>query len=127
MNRPGTVTAAVSMTLLVAVVGACGGTDAPPSPPVTEPTLQPLVASDFQFEPKQLDIRPGKQISLRLSNSGSAVHNFTVPAFEGIDQDIQPGADPLSFIVGSRAPGTYEFFCKFHKEQGMVGTLVIPG
>lgn len=62
--------------------------------------------------------------SLQLVNSGSVRHNFSI---EGeVDIDVEPGertnTDPLEEIV---APGTYDFACKYHKDRGMIGEIIV--
>jgi plastocyanin len=62
--------------------------------------------------------------SLQLVNSGSTTHNFSI---EGeVDIDVEPGerttTDPLEEII---APGTYDFACKYHKDVGMIGEIIV--
>ena len=41
-----------------------------------------------------------------------------------MDVDIQPGTT-FNGESAALAAGTYEFFCKYHKSSGMVGTVVV--
>ena len=78
---------------------------------------------DSFFEPPCFAISSTQQIS--LTNAGTLEHNFSV--FGGdIDVDVEPGEEALTDEIGTDlAAGTYRFFCKYHEEEGMVGTLVI--
>lgn len=60
-----------------------------------------------------------------VRNEGSNLHNVTFPGLD-IDEDIKPGEswriDPVRKLGGL---GTYEFFCKYHAEQGMRGVFTL--
>jgi len=76
---------------------------------------------NFYFEPTVLTGTAGQQITINLSNHGSATHNFTLTD-QSVDTDVQPGASG-SVTVTFPQSGILEFFCKFHKTLGMVGEL----
>ena len=60
-----------------------------------------------------------------MRNRGSTMHNFSVPAF---DLDLDIPLDERTHNVPIQVfstPGTYEFFCKYHQDQGMTGTLTV--
>jgi plastocyanin len=76
---------------------------------------------DFYFEPTVIKGSAGAQITLELSNEGSALHNFTLQD-QNIDQDVQAGAKEEVTVTFPQS-GFLEFFCKYHKALGMVGEL----
>jgi uncharacterized cupredoxin-like copper-binding protein/mono/diheme cytochrome c family protein len=82
---------------------------------------------DIFFQPKEVTIPAGKEVTLDLKNLGAAPHNFSIDALK-ISVDLAPGETK---DVKLTAPeGTYEYYCNVpgHKEAGMVGTLVAkPG
>jgi plastocyanin len=80
-----------------------------------------IVAGDFFFDPTCLADVPAGTFSLLVTNSGAALHNFSLPA-QGIDQDIGPGQKvTVTITVGATA---LQYFCKYHRTSGMVGALL---
>ncbi len=81
-----------------------------------------VTSHDIYFEPKELQIPAGKDVTLVLPNAGAAPHNFAIDALN-ISQDQAPG-ETHEITVNAPA-GDYEFYCNVpgHKEAGMVGTL----
>jgi cupredoxin-like protein len=106
-------------------------TQPPSSPPQTSPseaTPPPgdtveLILADFEFQPK--DPVASNTQSLKLTNTGAALHNLTI-AGTPVDQDVPPGEtitlDPPGDAI---PPGTYQISCKYHRTLGMVGTLTV--
>jgi plastocyanin len=78
---------------------------------------------DFYFEPTVIKGSPGAQITLELSNEGTALHNFTLQD-QNIDQDVQAGAKEEVTVTFPQT-GFLEFFCKYHKALGMVGEFTV--
>lgn len=78
---------------------------------------------DFAFEPSVIEIPADTEVTITLTNDGSAQHSFVVGAL-GIDSGpINGGA---SEVISFEAPvGEYDIVCDIpgHKELGMVGTL----
>jgi plastocyanin len=121
----------LALSFTVVVLGACGGSSTPSSTPTTSPpgeaTSPPasgeaLVMKDFMFEPMDFTLGSGARITIR--NEGSALHNLTV---EGQDftKDVSPGETETEDL--ELPAGSYSIFCRFHRAQGMVGTLTITG
>jgi plastocyanin len=124
--------------LLVVSLAACSSgssnnpaTTTPPAAtsPAGSPSATPsaggevtITEVDFAFQPDTVNANTSQ--SLVITNKGSALHNFSIEG-TGIDVETQPGETTRLEPVGpSFAPGTYTFFCKYHRTQGMVGTLV---
>lgn len=81
-----------------------------------------LELQDFIFAPPCLEISTAQ--GLRIHNEGRAEHNFTVEGF-GLDVDVSPGDENNTEATGLE-PGTYTFFCKYHREsKDMEGKLVV--
>lgn len=82
-----------------------------------------LTAGDFYFDATCLTATGGGKVSVTVTNSGTALHNFSVTSL-GIDQDVAAGA---TITVNVKLPdsGTLGFFCKYHSASGMVGAFVI--
>ena len=80
-----------------------------------------LTQQNFAFHPSCVIARSEQSIS--ITNQDSVLHNFTITGTQ-VDVDIQPGTTFNGESAGL-APGTYPFFCKFHKASGMVGVIVV--
>ena len=94
-----------------------------PTPSATQTSGETRLAmEDFAFQPATLSVASGA--SIQLENEGASPHTFTIDG-QGIDEQVAPGSD--STIDVSLSPGTYAFYCKFHKAQGMTGTLTVSG
>jgi len=82
-----------------------------------------LTMMDSFFEPPCLAVSSTQQIT--LTNAGNLEHNFSV-ADGDIDIDVESGEEATTDEIGTDlAAGTYRFFCEYHEEEGMVGTLVV--
>ena len=82
-------------------------------------TVQQTTA--LRFVPATFSVKGGSSITLE-NNTTSIPHNFTVKG-QGIDVTQTPGQSRKVKI--DLKPGTYQFFCKFHRSRGMVGTVVV--
>jgi plastocyanin len=97
-------------------------TDAP-SPQPSETSGETRVAfEDNHFQPASLTVASGAE--LELDNEGNNTHTFTIDG-QGIDVQVDSGKDAK--VTAPLDPGTYEFFCRFHKSMGMKGTLTVTG
>ena len=116
---------------LVLVGAACGGSS--PSQSTTPPTGSPsasggpttttLVTRDNVFDPVAFTFPAGQKITLK--NLGKNLHNFSVEG-QGIDHDIKSGQTEVESL--ELAPGTYTFFCKYHRAAfGMQGAITVSG
>jgi plastocyanin len=128
---------------VLAVLPACsgaagdpGGTSSPP-PRTTKP--QPAVSSpdpcadeaehpftvamrEYRFVPSCLVVTASAPF--RLRNNGSERHNLSIPG-TGFSVDLPPGGkdSQRGLDRANVPPGTYEFFCRFHRSRGMTGEL----
>ena len=103
-------------TVLVAVAASgCGDGEERPLTPE-------LVAREFSFQPAEFPASAGRQVTLTFSNEGKVAHNLSVPAIS-VDFDFEPGASENVIFVAPATPGPLEFFCKYHRDQGMSGTF----
>ena len=98
-------------------IDECTESSAPEGAPVG------VTMADNFFEPPCIAISSTQQIT--LANSGTQLHNFSV-ADGDIDVDVEAGEEATTDETGTDlAAGTYRFVCKYHEQQGMVGTLVV--
>lgn len=84
-------------------------------------------AGDLWFAPEQIEVTAGTEVNLRLTNTGRAFHDLTVPAAGLV---IEAGAGDAA-VGGLRLdePGSYEFYCSVpgHAAAGMRGTIDVTG
>jgi len=122
---------------------ASGPTGPEPSPtaegsPETQPSGSPeasasagagndvaLTAVDLAFQPKDFTIAANTDVTIDLTNSGAAIHNFFQPDSNANTGQVNPGTSATAVV--NLAPGTYQFWCNIpgHKEAGMVGTITV--
>jgi plastocyanin len=123
--RPGRIRLSLLALPLAILASACSS-GGKPSQPITGPFVQ-VQETDFQFAPSSLVMSNG--FAIILANHGTALHNFTIEG-TSIDADTQAGSTTrLHAPRNDLPPGKYQFFCKYHRSQGMVGTITVvtPG
>jgi hypothetical protein len=85
-----------------------------------------IVAIDYHFHDAHpsASIAPDRTVTWR--NDGSVVHNVTFAQI-GFSRDFAPGESFEIRRLGDKlgGPGTYTFFCRFHDNLGMRGTIII--
>jgi Cupredoxin-like domain len=122
--------------LLAATLAACGGPGAgsPSLPPAARVSIFPddpslpygIVAIDYHFH----DAHPSRPLATTrtvvFSNQGTLKHNVTFLQFH-FSQDFRPGQTITIKDLGKKlgGPGVYTFFCKYHADLGMIGTIIV--
>ena len=76
---------------------------------------------NFYFEPTYIKSPGGAAATLKLHNEGDAPHTFTADEL-GVDEELQPG-DEKTIEVEIGTETRYEFYCRFHRDQGMRGAF----
>lgn len=89
-----------------------------------------ITATDFDFQPMSLVVRPGQRVRVRLVNEGNAPHNieFELPSGEiEFEQPLQAGQSRALTFTAPQETGKYIFYCPVgnHRERGMEGTLIV--
>jgi plastocyanin len=106
---------------VVALFGAaCGGDSGDDGGTGGGGTVATLTASNFAFNPTSLTAAAGG--SIEFTNDDDTEHNFTIEDLD-IDEDAEGGGS-ITVDLGDAEAGTYDFFCKYHKDS-MTGTLEI--
>jgi plastocyanin len=73
----------------------------------------------------QFVVRPGQRLQVQVANQDRVIHSFTfAPA--RVNLDAWEGAVSTVTFTVPKAPGRYEFYCRYRK-VGMSGTLVVAG
>lgn len=130
----------VALVVLVAALGACsddggdstestgttaaeengdaGGTSEEAGEEVDEGGALTVTARDFSFDPNQVEVEAGEDVTLTFANDGEVPHTFTSDAL-GVDERAAPGQTvEISFKAGA---GEAEFHCSIH--PGMIGSV----
>ncbi len=99
--------------------GASGGSGA------AAPATADVTLSEFRFSPLMITL-PVEGGTINISNTGSAVHTFSVPELGLKSGDINPGAT-AQVKVGPVAAGMYNVLCEIagHAANGMTASLMI--
>jgi plastocyanin len=142
----------VVVSLVVIVLGAACGSNSndaassPSAPTATTPPTTPPVATSppAPTTPANCDDQTGQAVfelvmqntafsphcaiakssqSIKIENKDGILHNFSITG-TSVDVDVQPGQTFTGPSAGL-APGTYPFFCKYHKALGMTGTVIV--
>ena len=122
-------TAAVTLAL---GAPAAGATEWSQAEPVT------VVASEYQFSPKDLVFKRGIAYRLHIENRGGEMHEFTAPEFfrsaeirdpavlnvDRTEIEIPPGKSK-DFDFVPRAAGHYPLRCSDHDWAGMTGAISV--
>ncbi len=80
---------------------------------------------DFSFEPAEVDAGAGQAVTVDLENQGGTPHTFTIDEL-GVDETLEPGQKATASFTPEQG-GTFAFYCRFHRAQGMEGTLTVSG
>jgi plastocyanin len=63
--------------------------------------------------------------ALSITNAGNLDHNLTIQGSD-LAIDLAPGEEEETSEIGDFVEaGTHRFFCRFHEDEGMVGTIVV--
>jgi plastocyanin len=78
---------------------------------------------DYYFSPTIISsLGTTESFQIGLHNVSDQQHTFTIDDL-GVDVTVQPG-DTQNIIVENKT-GNYIFYCRFHRDRGMEGTLPI--
>jgi len=88
-------------------------------------TVVDVQLSEFAITPAAIVVPPGK-VQLRVTNTGSMVHNFSIPALEKKTADLLGGESEI-LDLGDLEEGAYDALCEIagHATSGMVATLTV--
>lgn len=89
------------------------------------PTIVDVQLSEFAITPAAIVVPPGK-VQLRVTNIGSMVHNFSIPALERKTADLIAGESEV-LDLGDLSQGVFDALCDIagHASSGMVATLTV--
>jgi plastocyanin len=96
------------------------------SPDVLQ-TLPALAGKNFEFDQREIRVKAGETVALRLENSDPAGHMFDIDELN-VHAPIPVGQVGVAVFKPTK-PGTYTFYCAPHYDkasgEGMHGTLIV--
>jgi plastocyanin len=119
--RLSAVPAVVLVTALA--LGGCGSDDddddSSSDEGSTSGPAEVITAADFSFDPTEVRLTAGEEVTLEVRNEGDVEHNLTVEDLE-VDEDAEPGESGRATVTPDA--GTYDFYCEYHPDR-MTGSI----
>jgi plastocyanin len=113
----------VAVTALGVAVAACSNSSGPvgnvASGPATEDAAKIQAAEGNRFTPATLELPAGGKVTIQITNTDDAAHDFAIEAAGLNTGTIGGGA--VATATFTVPEGTTEFVCTFHR--GMTGTI----
>ncbi len=84
-----------------------------------------IEGSSFAFNPAAITVKTGDSVKITFKDSDGR-HNLVIDGYDLSTKIIGPGAtDTIEFTADKT--GTFEYYCSLpgHKDQGMMGKLVV--
>lgn len=118
------------------ILTACGGSGSSTGGAST--TINATM-TDFKFDPDVWTVPAGKEITIKLTNTGAVEHDWVLmakpvtppAAADSPDQvfiaDVEAGENVTVKFTAPSAPGEYQVICAVpgHLEAGMAGKLIV--
>jgi plastocyanin len=88
-------------------------------------TVIDVELSEWAIGPTMTDIAPGP-VTVRVTNTGTMVHNFSIPSLSAKTPDLQPG-ETYELDLGTVEAGSYDALCEIagHAASGMTAVMVV--
>jgi len=120
--------APIGLAMALIAVSACGGDEGAGDDGGADgaPQTLELTAKEFSFIPDKLRVEEGRTVEVRFKNSGGVPHTFTLDEFD-VDAELSPGEEQVVLVATPARAGQYSYYCRFHRAQGMEGTITITG
>jgi plastocyanin len=92
----------------------------------TNLTIGTKTGDELEFDPDEVSVPAGAQVSVTFENRSALPHNltFSEPINVATSPAVAPGASETTEFAAP-APGDYDFHCTIH--PGMHGTLTVGG
>lgn len=131
----------LALALCASLLAACGDesgdddtegaraeapSEATAAPSTSEPEARPadveISVVDDRFTPATVEVGEGSS-TVAIENTDEWEHTFTLDE-AGVDVVLEPG-DRREVALEAPAEGAVTFYCRFHRDVGMEGTLVL--
>lgn len=119
----------IASLAVLLVIGACSNGSEPAAGSGStgggDPTAS-ITAVDNAFEPTELELAAGEEVTVEFSNDGETTHTFTSEELGFDSESVEPGATAeVTFTVPEEDT---TFICVIHEQSDdMVGTIVPSG
>lgn len=80
-------------------------------------------AVDNEFEPTDLALTPGEEVTVAFTNDGETVHTFTSEELDFDTGNVEPG--DTAEVTFTAPEEETPFVCTIHEASGMVGTITV--
>ena len=128
----------LTIAFLIAGCGQSGQTAPTPMEPASMPSGGEMAglalsATEFAYTPTELTVQAGSPVVINFTNSGTIDHSLAIELPEDAGGEamlasaVKAGESADLAFTAPMAPGEYEFYCPVdgHKDQGMVGKLIV--
>ncbi|MBI1754664.1 cupredoxin domain-containing protein [Candidatus Azambacteria bacterium] len=81
---------------------------------------------NFSFTPSEIRVKKGDKVRINFTNAGGWPHDWVVDGFNAQAPQVEAGKSSSVEFTADKA-GTFEYYCSVgqHRQQGMVGKLVV--
>lgn len=85
----------------------------------------PVVGEQMSFSPSQIKVKRGETVTINFT-SKNGLHDWVLDEFNTSTKTVSAGETTSVTFVADKA-GTFEYYCSVanHRQQGMVGTLIV--
>ena len=114
----------LALVALAAVLAACSGTSAAPTPaPSVDPDALQISSKDLKFSTDKLVAPAGEAFQIVYDNQESAPHNIKISDSTGAEvfKGEIVSNQTVTYSVPALAAGAYPFICEVHPD--MKGTI----
>jgi plastocyanin len=125
------IAAVTPLAAALAPIAACGGDeeadggdDRSGATSEARETVE-VTTNDLSFSPSKLTARVGDPFDVVLTNASNAPHTFTIDEFE-VDAEVAAGEEKTLSVTPSES-GEFSYYCRFHRQQGMQGSITVSG
>jgi uncharacterized cupredoxin-like copper-binding protein len=94
------------------------------TPPVETTEAITVEGSEFSFNPSEITVQEGEEVSIAFKNVGTLAHNITIGDLGLKSETIQPGQTAIITFTPTQT-GTFAFWCDVagHRQSGMEAEL----
>lgn len=113
----------VSIAAAVALAGCSMGSEAADTSEGGATASSSISAVDNEFEPTDLQLTPGEEVTVEFTNDGETAHTFTSEELDFDSGIVEPG--DTAEVTFTAPEDDTTFVCTIHEaSDDMVGTIV---
>lgn len=125
------VVVAIALVLVTGLAGCSAPSANAPqgsSPETDEQTVGRVIAvggAHYAFSPNEIRAKQGETITIEFTST-EGLHDWVLDEFNAATNVVNTNeTDSVTFVAGEK--GEFEYYCSVgnHREQGMVGTLIV--